>query len=112
MRRDAEAMDVAQDVQVSQLVGHQLLKWASGGQSASELREVCQHALTDGMLHPMVARFAGLRAGQHAHSDLATLLASQTLVPDLVEPIGVCGAATHLIRPSKLIPTLHRFYPR
>ena len=108
----AASEDDVVETSISRLAGRQLLKWADGEQAATAVQQVCADAISDGMCHPMVARIAGLGAGNHAHGDLTSLLSDLTEVPGLIQAApGAGSVASHLVLPSRIISSLQRFYP-
>ena len=88
--------------------GQDILAWCDGESSAAKLQQHMADAVADGLNHPMVARLSNVGSGQNAHSGILQLL-SECGIHDLVTP---AGAATHFVKPSALIRTVHHYYRR
>ena len=101
---------IPETVKISRLAAGQLLVWADGGTSASQLQTVMQDAVTDGLQHPMVSRLSGIQSGQHAHGSLMHLLKENTAALDDICPVP--GSAQDQMLPlSSIIRRLYQYYP-
>ena len=95
----------------SALVVGLLLDWADGNRSAWKLQRDVSNAYEDGLRHPMVRKFASVRAGRHAQEGLRSLF-SDLGVDALQTRLDGVRSVTRLLLPSTLIKLLHRDHPR
>ena len=97
---------------MSRLVGNQCLKWADGTISAAGLAELCADALEDGFENPMLQRFGGIRADQHAHMDLMKMISELTPALDVVTDLEAGSHVKHILRPSSVVKSLLKYHPQ
>ena len=111
-RKDQSDSEGEGPARISKTVGRQLLKWAQGTISASELHQICSDAESDEFVHPMVKRFARLRGEQWAHHDVMQLVGKSTPAFDMVSKLDEPeSAATAVLLPSAVAKSLLRYYP-
>ena len=72
-QRLAAGEGTGEDSRPSALVVGLLLDWADGNRSAWKLQRDVSNAYEDGLMHPMVRKFASVRAGRHAQEGLRSL---------------------------------------
>ena len=89
-----------------------LLAWSDGNMSAAQLHGHSLNAREDGLMHPMINRFASvapLESPQHSQAGLTRLL-QQCGIPSLITRIPH-GLITHMVLPSTLTRMIHDHYP-
>ena len=104
----------AQDATISQLASRQLLLWATGTLSATQLVDTMRDAVSDGLQHTMVIRMSQVPRDNHAHEGMMALIRRRTAVLDDIRIIDVSddGAPSHILLPSVMFRTLHRWCPQ
>ena len=98
-QRLAAGEGTGEDSRPSALVVGLLLDWADGNRSAWKLQRDVSNAYEDGLRHPMVRKFASVRAGRHAQEGLRSLF-SDLGVDALQTRLDGVRSVTRLLLPS------------
>ena len=105
----AAAVAAAPPPTKSKLACGLLVDWADGDLSSVRLQMHLKNAHDDGLLHPMVSRFAALGSGRHANAAVMQLLGSLGLDSMIASVPG--QDLSDIILPSSMIEMMFRDYP-